>query len=45
VLVHCQSGISRSTTIVLAFIIKKLKMPLELANRLVVWKRDIAAPN
>lgn len=44
-LVHCQGGISRSATIVISFIMKKLSLSLELANKFVVSKRCMISPN
>lgn len=45
VLVHCAQGISRSVTIVIAFIIIKFKISYSLAYEQVRSKRDIASPN
>ena len=45
VLVHCVMGMSRSTTILAAFLIKHRRMSLHDAMRLVRSKRDIAYPN
>ena len=45
VLVHCGSGISRSTTCVIAFFIKYKNMTMEQAWELVKTKRSIVHPN
>lgn len=45
VFVHCKSGISRSATIVLAYLIKVKKMPLNLALNSIKSKRKIINPN
>ena len=45
VLVHCNAGISRSTTIILAFLMKEKKMGLNEALELVRIARPIAKPN
>jgi predicted protein tyrosine phosphatase len=45
VLVHCRSGVSRSSTIVLAFLIKNMGMRLFDAFFLVRSKRGIITPN
>ena len=45
VLVHCKAGISRSSTLVIAFLIKFCKMNLQRALDYVKRKRHIAQPN
>ena len=45
VLVHCRSGVSRSSTIVLAFLIKSMGMRLLDAFFLLRSKRSIVTPN
>ena len=45
VLVHCQKGISRSTSIVLAYLIKCRKMTLSSACDLVKGSRQVVRPN
>lgn len=45
VLVHCNAGISRSTTIIVAFLMKEKKMGLNEALELVRVARPIAKPN
>ncbi len=45
VLIHCQSGISRSATIVIAFVIKAYRLPLMEAYKLVYEKRNAINPN
>jgi protein-tyrosine phosphatase len=45
VLVHCRSGVSRSSTIVLSFLIKNMGMRLFDAFFLVRSKRGIITPN
>lgn len=45
VLVHCQAGISRSPTIVIAYLMKKLQMSMNEAYAQVREKRSIIAPN
>jgi len=45
VLVHCRSGVSRSSTIVLAFLIKSMGMRLYDAFFLLRSKRSIVTPN
>ncbi|HLA45861.1 MAG TPA: dual specificity protein phosphatase family protein, partial [Aggregatilineales bacterium] len=45
VLVHCQMGVSRSVTMVLAYLIEYENMSLPDAVRLVVRRRAVAAPH
>jgi hypothetical protein len=45
VLVHCRSGVSRSSTIVLSFLIKKMGMRLSESFFLLRSKREIVTPN
>jgi predicted protein tyrosine phosphatase len=45
VLVHCRSGVSRSSTIILAFLIKSMGMRLYDAFFLLRSKRSIVTPN
>ncbi|CAF1063816.1 unnamed protein product [Rotaria magnacalcarata] len=45
VLVHCQAGISRSSSIVLAYLIRYNNLSLEKAYEYLLEKRPIAAPN
>jgi hypothetical protein len=45
ILVHCEAGISRSATIVLAYLIKSRKMNLTNAFRFVRQRRTIIQPN
>lgn len=45
ILIHCYAGISRSATIVIAYLIKRYKMTYEDAHRFVLKKRDVIDPN
>lgn len=45
ILIHCICGVSRSVTILLAYIIKKYNYTPKYALKLVQKKRDIANPN
>ncbi|CAF1014739.1 unnamed protein product [Rotaria sordida] len=45
VLVHCQAGISRSSSIILAYLIRFDKQSLEKAYEYLLERRPIAAPN
>ncbi|CAF4263091.1 unnamed protein product [Adineta steineri] len=45
VLVHCQAGISRSSSIVLAYLIRYHNDSLEKAYEYLLERRPIAAPN
>eukprot|EP01016_Furgasonia_blochmanni_P009008 TRINITY_DN13727_c0_g1_i1.p1 TRINITY_DN13727_c0_g1~~TRINITY_DN13727_c0_g1_i1.p1 ORF type:complete len:163 (+),score=34.93 TRINITY_DN13727_c0_g1_i1:96-584(+) len=45
VLVHCAAGISRSASIIVAFLIKEKEMTTEEALAFVRTKREIACPN
>ena len=45
VLVHCHAGVSRSSTILLAYIMKSQKMKLDKALELIKSKREKASPN
>lgn len=45
VLVHCHAGISRSSTIVIAYLMYKYSMSLENAHRIVKQSRPIINPN
>jgi predicted protein tyrosine phosphatase len=45
ILVHCMMGISRSVTVVLAYLMHSYKMSLEDATRLVLSKRNYIFPN
>lgn len=45
VLVHCQAGVSRSATVVLAYLMKKSLLSMTEAYRFLKTKREIIAPN
>lgn len=45
VFVHCQMGISRSASLIIAFLMKDRKMTLKQAKAFVEKKRDIINPN
>ena len=45
VLVHCMAGISRSSTLVVAYLVSKKSMTLDAALELVREKRPIVEPN
>lgn len=45
ILVHCRAGISRSTTVVISYIMKVKKMNLDEAYKFVKSKRSIVNPN
>lgn len=45
VLVHCQAGISRSATVVLAFLMKEHELTLQEAFHMIVKSRPIIHPN
>ena len=45
VLVHCHAGISRSSSVILAYLIKYLKMNLDKALTFMKSKRDKINPN
>ena len=45
VLVHCQAGISRSATIVISYLMKKLELSAQEANKRVRSLRYQASPN
>ena len=42
---HCMAGVSRSATLVIAYIMKKYKMSLDEAKKLVEAKRPFINPN
>ena len=45
VLVHCHAGVSRSSTILIAYILKSQKINLEKALEIIKSKREKASPN
>jgi len=45
ILIHCLVGVSRSTTILLAYLIRKYRLPLKDAYILVSNRRGVIAPN
>ncbi|GAU97894.1 hypothetical protein RvY_09117 [Ramazzottius varieornatus] len=45
VLIHCQAGVSRSATIVVAYLMHHKKMSMDEAYRLVKAKRSVISPN
>jgi protein-tyrosine phosphatase len=45
ILVHCAAGISRSATIVIAYLMSKFKLSMAQAYELVLEKRPIISPN
>jgi protein-tyrosine phosphatase len=45
VLIHCQAGISRSATIIIAYLMKENKMKMNDAYYYVYEKRQCIAPN
>lgn len=45
ILVHCAAGISRSSTFVICYLIKKLQITFEEALKIVQAGREIACPN
>eukprot|EP01016_Furgasonia_blochmanni_P034008 TRINITY_DN3619_c0_g1_i6.p1 TRINITY_DN3619_c0_g1~~TRINITY_DN3619_c0_g1_i6.p1 ORF type:complete len:261 (+),score=43.43 TRINITY_DN3619_c0_g1_i6:70-783(+) len=45
ILVHCLAGVSRSSTIVIAYLMKKKNMPFEKALKFVKKKRFVISPN
>lgn len=44
-LVHCQAGVSRSASVVTAFLIKKFKVSFKVALKFVQSKRKVVNPN
>lgn len=45
VLVHCNAGVSRSSTIVLGYLIRECGIPFDQAYRIVKYKRPAVQPN
>jgi protein-tyrosine phosphatase len=45
ILVHCLAGVSRSATIVIAYLMKTQNLPFEQAYEVVRQKREFANPN
>lgn len=45
VLVHCNAGVSRSSTVVIGYLIKECRLPFEEAFRAVKLKRSAIQPN
>jgi protein-tyrosine phosphatase/predicted kinase len=45
VLVHCREGVSRSATIVIAYLMKKFDLPMDVAYQYVKKRRPVAEPN
>ncbi len=45
VLVHCQMGVSRSATILIAFLMKEFKLTYQQAFEMVSKRRKLIAPN
>ena len=45
VLVHCHAGVSRSTTVILYYLMKKFQLPLKTAYSIVKNQRNIINPN
>eukprot|EP00756_Hemistasia_phaeocysticola_P005369 Hpha_TRINITY_DN13299_c0_g1::TRINITY_DN13299_c0_g1_i1::g.155029::m.155029/K04459/DUSP, MKP; dual specificity MAP kinase phosphatase len=45
VLVHCRQGVSRSATVVMAYLMNKVRIPYRLARDIVKRKRPVVNPN
>ena len=45
VLIHCKEGVSRSATIVIAYLMKQNKMKLNEALKFVKYRREVVDPN